>query len=249
MQGMGNGYDGHFFENLQKSQVPSAAAIAPFLFEVLQPRSAIDIGCGRGFWLLELSRLGVERIYGMDGPWAPVDKLAFPSEKFQSCDLNSSIRLNESFDLALSLEVAEHLAPERASSFVNDLCALAPAVFFSAAVPGQGGTHHYNEQWPSYWAKLFEKNDFIAYDIVRPRFWNDENITWWYKQNTTLYVHKDKTPELEGLKPYRHCTPDELQSLIHPTLYNQKIRAANPGFGKWIRSGKKALIKSIKNRV
>ncbi|RMD82912.1 MAG: methyltransferase domain-containing protein, partial [Lentisphaerae bacterium] len=41
-----------------------------------------------------------------------------------------------SFDLVVSLEVAEHLPPERADSFVADLCARSGYVLFSAAVPG-----------------------------------------------------------------------------------------------------------------
>ena len=57
---------------------------------------------------------------------------------------------------SISLEVAEHLSPGRAESFISDLCQAAPVVLFGAAIPGQGGVGHLNEQWQSYWANLFE---------------------------------------------------------------------------------------------
>ena len=34
------------------------------------------------------------------------------------------------------------------------------AVLFSAAIPGQGGQDHLNEQWPEYWQKKFEVNGY-----------------------------------------------------------------------------------------
>jgi hypothetical protein len=52
----------------------------------------------------------------------------------------------------VSLEVAEHLQPKRSASFVADLVALAPAVLFSAAIPGQPGTDHINPRWQDEWA-------------------------------------------------------------------------------------------------
>lgn len=58
--------------------------------------------------------------------------------------------MNRAFDLAVTVEVAEHLPSSRAQSFVADLVHLASAIAFSAAIPGLGGTKHINEQWPDY---------------------------------------------------------------------------------------------------
>jgi hypothetical protein len=52
----------------------------------------------------------------------------------------------ERFDLAASLEVAEHLSSARADGFVEHLTRLSDRVLFSAEVPGQGGYGHRNEQ-------------------------------------------------------------------------------------------------------
>ena len=84
------------------------------------------------------------------------------------------------------------MPPERGERFVADLVALAPVVLFSAAIPGQGGTDHINEQWQDYWARLFAKHDYVALDFLRLKFWNDSRIEWWYRQNIILYVRRDR---------------------------------------------------------
>jgi hypothetical protein len=61
------------------------------------------------------------------------------------------------FDLAICLEVAEHLPPEAAEGFIDSLTRLAPVVLFSAAITFQVGNQHLNGQWPDYWATLFRR--------------------------------------------------------------------------------------------
>ena len=65
--------------------------------------------------------------------------------------------LERKFDLAISLEVAEHLKSSSSEDFVQSLTTLAPMILFSAAIPHQGGLHHINEQWLEYWGDLFNK--------------------------------------------------------------------------------------------
>jgi hypothetical protein len=92
------------------------------------------------------------------------------------------------FDIALSLEVAEHLPDQRAQRFVHDLCRLAPIVIFSAAIPGQGGTGHVNEQWPDYWYHLFEAEGFVVDSGFRYTIWDDDRIENWYRQNILICI-------------------------------------------------------------
>lgn len=245
---MASGYNDDFFDDLQDTQVPSARSVVPFLAGLIKPSSVVDVGCGRGFWLSEFAHHGAEQVFGVDGPWAPVDKLAISGENFKSCNLDEAIRLERKFDLAISLEVAEHLPAERAESFVRDLCNLAPAVFFGAAIPGQGGLNHYNEQWPSYWAALFGACGYTAYDVVRPAFWSNQDVTWWYKQNTALYVEKSRADAFPELQSYQPCEAADLPALVHPELFEQKVKAANPGFGSWLKKGKQALLTSANKR-
>ena len=135
-------YDRQFYLNTHKLNQQAANVVLPIIFDITPVRSAVDVGCGVGTWLYSAEKLGVETILGIDGP--SLDKnLAIVDEKFiETHDLEYEIKIGSKFDLAISLEVAEHLSDERADGFVGDLCALSDLVLFSAAIPGQGGTHH-----------------------------------------------------------------------------------------------------------
>jgi hypothetical protein len=125
--------------------------------------------------------------------------------------------------LALSLEVAEHLPPESANSFVASLVQLAPAVLFSAAVPGQGGVQHINEQWQSFWARCFERQGYRTVDILRPRIWADSRVAFYYRQNALLYVAQDTAASLTSLP----ATPVNLD-IVHPEMLRAALAAAAP---------------------
>ena len=129
------------------------------------------------------------------------DQLLIPTDRFLRCRVGETLPVEERFDLAISLEVAEHLPQTHAAAFVGELTRLAPAVLFSAAIPGQGGLNHVNEQWPDYWAALFEAQGFQPIDTLRWRIWGDDQITWWYKQNLLLFAADDAlaaNPRLGG---------------------------------------------------
>ncbi|MDW8444469.1 MAG: hypothetical protein RML45_09315 [Acetobacteraceae bacterium] len=127
------------------------------------------------------------------------------------------IDLDRRFDLALSLEVAEHLPPERAAGFVADLVRLAPAVLFSAAIPLQGGTNHVNERWQAFWAGLFASHGYRAFDVIRPRVWDDPRVEPWYRQNTVLFL-ADGHPETERVAKAERDAPRPL-SVVHPAVF------------------------------
>jgi hypothetical protein len=93
--------------------------------------------------------------------------------------------------MAMSLEVAEHLDKEAADNFIKLLTDLADIVLFSAASQFQLGTHHVNCQPPSYWSNKFKNLGFSCFDIIRPKFWENDEIPHWYRQNTLCYVKKD----------------------------------------------------------
>ena len=107
--------------------------------------SVVDVGCGTDVWLSVLKEKGVKTIQGYDGNWVlDAEALAIPRECFSAVDLNKSFEVDRRFDLAMSMEVAEHLVPESSANFVRSLTRLSDIVLFSAAVPGQGGTNHIN---------------------------------------------------------------------------------------------------------
>ena len=107
------------------------------------------------------------------------------------------------FDLAISLEVAEHLEPQRSDSLVRDLCALADTVLFAAAIPFQGGAGHINERWQSWWAQKFSENGYDPFDVLRRDIWGRRDIAWWYKQNTIFYVKRNSPAHARFLRASR----------------------------------------------
>lgn len=157
------------------------------------------------------SKLQKLKIFGIDGN--DVDSSLFYIDKkfYRKVDLTQDFRQilkqieiesgAKKFDLAESLEVAEHLHKEYARNFVSLLTSLSDIVLFYAAIPFQGGTNHFNEQPPSYWAKYFKEFDFVCFDF-RNKVWENKKIACYYRQNVLLFAHKSKRELLEskGLK-------------------------------------------------
>jgi SAM-dependent methyltransferase len=163
-------YGSSFYVQQRDGSLNSAKAILPLVFALTKPKSVVDFGCGVGTWLAAAKRLGVEHCLGLEGPWVKTQPLAAADLEIRDTDLEQTVSLQERYDLAISLEVAEHLAPERADSFVADLCRASNVVLFSAAIPGQDGDGHQNEQWPSYWAERFIRLEYMPLDVIRAAY-------------------------------------------------------------------------------
>jgi SAM-dependent methyltransferase len=180
----GTPYDDDFFSHLHAGSLQSARAILPRVLELTSAASVVDVGCGSGSWMRALGELGVTDVWGVDGSYAPADVGTYGT--FVAHDLRRPLRLSRRFDLAICLEVAEHLPAERATGLVADLVEAAPAVLFSAAIPGQGGTGHINLRWSDYWVSLFESHRWTCWDAIRPWIRTNDAVYWWYRQNTFL---------------------------------------------------------------
>lgn len=164
----------------------SAEAIVPLVMNLLHPSRVVDVGCGTGTWLATFLARGATDVHGFDGPYIDRSTLEIPADRFTAVDLAQPVALGRGFDLAVCLEVAEHLPASRAASLVHSLAQLAPVVLFSAAVPLQGGVDHVNEQWPEYWADHFTRHGYVAIDCLRRKIWRDEQVAWFYAQNLLL---------------------------------------------------------------
>jgi hypothetical protein len=216
-------YSQSFYINRHEKTVYSANTILSILLERIPSiNSVIDVGCGVGTWLSVLLEKGIKEIQGIDGNWVDRNLLVIPQESFEQVDLSKSVELPKRYDLAISLEVAEHLPPERAEAFVSLLTGAADTVLFSAAIPFQGGTNHINEQWPFYWAGLFNFHDYEVHDFIRPKIWNDSQIPFWYRQNILLFTKRLKS---DGIQPENDTfdTQSLPLSIVHPDLYLSKI--------------------------
>ena len=215
-----NPYDQAFYADVSRMARDSAKAIVPIVVELVQPTSVIDVGCGTGTWLTAFVEQGVTTYLGIDGDYVPRDALSIDASHFVAADLRRPVSVGHTtYDLAVSLEVAEHLPEEAGDVFVDSLTRLAPVVLFSAAIPGQGGVDHINERWQDYWAERFALRRFVPLDAIRPRVWDNEKVAWFYAQNTLLYAHEDAVAASDRLRKEVESRERLLLNVVHPRPY------------------------------
>lgn len=199
-----------FYALQRRGSERSAQVVLPIIFDAVQPKSVIDVGCGVGTWLAVAHRLGTATTVGLEGAWVQGLPLAHPQLDVRVADLETALPAQQRYDLAVCMEVAEHLSPTRAESFVAELCTLSDHVLFSAAIPWQGGTHHLNERPQSYWATLFAERGYGARDLVRPKVWRNGRVSYWYRQNALLFSKgavSDPTLKFDIKHPIHFVTP------------------------------------------
>jgi len=214
-------YSSGFFDRIDTASRDSAAAMLPPLVDILKPASAIELGAGAGAWSGQLLALGLSEVIAVDGEWQTDRAMHVPRAAFRAHDLQTPLDLNRRFDLAIALEVAEHLAESAADVFVSSLTRHADVVLFSAAMPLQGGTNHINEQPPSYWIAKFSERGYACLDIIRPMFWNNRNVATYYKQNGYLFAHESRTELIATLRDRQARLYEGSSSLwfVHPDQY------------------------------
>ncbi len=217
-------YAAEFYNTIRGGSRRSAQAVVPIVLQLVQPRSIVDVGCGDGTWLAVFREFGVSDTFGLDGDYVDRRLLQIPQDQFRATDLSSPFGLPRTFDLAVSLEVAEHLPPQSAVGFVDSLTQLAPAVLFSAAIPLQGGTQHLNEQWPDYWAALFKARDYLPIDCIRGRIWGNEQVEYWYVQNLLLFARAGCMLENSDLRREFEKTNLRQLALVHPRRFLQPFQ-------------------------
>lgn len=218
-------YSTEFFVRMGQGSRDSAAAVVPLVMKLLQPRSVIDVGCGTGSWLAAFKQHGVADVLGIDGPYVDPAQLEIETCEFMAADVTQSIEVGREFDLAISVEVAEHLPESGADQFVEMLARLAPVILFSAAAPHQGGEHHINEQWPDYWVKRFSAKGFAALDPIRRLLWNRAGIDWWYAQNLLLFARPDQLATILAKLPEFERSEENagILALVHPRNYLHQV--------------------------
>lgn len=189
-------YDDVFYFENRAGSIMSARAVLSVILSSLKCNSIVDFGCGTGTWLWVAQNFGVESILGLDGEYVHSRQLMIPKACFRATNLEEPVKLDQRYDLAMSLEVAEHLHEQCADIFVTSLCNAADVVLFSAAHPGQGGDGHINEQPMEYWERKFAMHGYKPIQI-KCLFENDEDVENWYKENVVLFVCKAKMREVE----------------------------------------------------
>jgi SAM-dependent methyltransferase len=184
-------YTQTYYSSISGPSRRAAEVILPRLDRALRPRSIVDVGCGTGAWLEVWVRvLGKTDYVGIDGDYVDERQLLILRRRFQPRDISQRFELPRTFDLAMALEVAEHLDPDRSEQFVDNLVRLSDRVLFSAAPPGQGGRNHTNERPYTYWKERFERHGYQTFDYVRPHAIQFSDLEPWFKYNPLLFVRE-----------------------------------------------------------
>jgi SAM-dependent methyltransferase len=143
-----------FYHVLARDNAPGVVGAVADTFP--DARSYLDVGAGSGAFSAEARRRGKYVVACENSPFGRavakaqrLDARSFDLEADPPADVGVA-------DLALCLEVAEHLPPPMGETLVRFLIRQAENIVFSAAHPGQGGTGHVNEQPKQYWIDRFE---------------------------------------------------------------------------------------------
>jgi SAM-dependent methyltransferase len=255
-----NLYTNSFFEGHSDGSESSARVILPILSEWIQFQNVVDVGCGIGNWLSVFVEKGISDVVGVDGSYVDRELLQIEKSHFVEHDLTLPLHLERRFDLAMCMEVAEHLPEASANTIVKSLVGLSDQILFSAAIPGQPGTGHINPQWQSYWIEKFKNHGYFCTDCVRPAVWNNPKVQYWYAQNSFLFV-SDIARNSTELK-HRHLSGehDTVTDVVHPKQQayylaelekaEQRLQwAQDPGVLGVIRSLPTAIQKALLRRL
>jgi hypothetical protein len=188
------------------------------LVELLQPKSIVDFGCNSKGWLSFFRAEEINELWGI-----AIDKALEDLEDFEDklylFDFKNSLTLNQSFDLALCLEVAETIPKQYTKKFIGTLSHLSPVILFAAAIPMQGRRGHLNEQWQPYWAQQFQAQGFVAIDFFRKKLWNNPDIDPYYAQNLLLFVRQECLQDYPQLASVAQANDTTEMALVHPKVY------------------------------
>lgn len=198
-------YNESFYNEMKKNSSEatnksSAELIVPYILQLFpNTRSIVDFGGAIGIWAKEFINCGITDVHVIDGNWVKKEQLEIPESCFETFDFSKQkYEPTRKYDIAMSLEVAEHISPERADLFVQSLIESSDVIIFSAAIPAQGGVMHINEQPQSYWKKKFEKYGYKAIDPIRTEFQNNFMVQTHYRQNILVYVKNlENYPDIE----------------------------------------------------
>lgn len=129
-----------------------------FLINDLKINSVLEIGCGRGYALLEFQKLGC-KVLGIDGsPSAIRDNLV--PDRVKEIDFTKiKAEPQQKYDLVYSVEFVEHVEDSCKENFLTCFDA-GKYIIMTFADVGQGGHHHVNCRPANYWIETIENRGY-----------------------------------------------------------------------------------------
>lgn len=151
-------YTEEYFKQIIEEEEGQADRLASYLISTYQPKSVVDFGCANGLYLEPFYNTGNIHVLGLDYSAEAVKMAKIPN--IVLTDLRQPYNTVSKFDLALCIEVLEHIEEEYADIVVENIINSSDIVIISPATIGQGGVGHVNLQYKKYWKEKFEKEGF-----------------------------------------------------------------------------------------
>ena len=113
------------------------------------PKKVIDLGCGLWTFVKVFQEHWVDA-YWVNWERIEKDKLFIEENYLIIKNLEKYFDFEKKYDLAISLEVAEHIDEKFSDNFIKTITSCSDYIVFSAAIPWQWWQNHINEQPPEY---------------------------------------------------------------------------------------------------
>ena len=188
-------------------------------------KSFIDFGSGRGAWAKAFEELGYDDYYLIDHPALDTESvLVKRKDRVIKCDIDIELPKLIRADLVLCIEVLEHFDMKRAKPIIDYLTSCSDLILFSAAVPGQGGKGHLNEQPHGFWHKCFYANGFDYFDEFKVKILDCvDQSNFYHAQNIFVYYHKERRNEFSRFGKLFN----ESFEIRHASMLNKKPGIVN----------------------
>lgn len=191
-------YDAKFYDLNITEGTKMAIWFVPLLREIFQFKSLLDVGCGTGHYLRFCVDHGLSDVLGIEGSPHAFERLLVDKSQVVRHDLREPFRAGRKWDVALSIEVAEHIDKASAGTYVRTLATSSDTVVLTAARPGQGGRAHVNLQPPEWWQERFRQEHF-EYDErlterlkagIRRARESGAFVTSWFEPNVMVFRNR-----------------------------------------------------------
>jgi hypothetical protein len=189
-------YTHEFYADVASRADITSQIVAEAVSKFLTIQTLTDVGCGSGIWTKNflLKNNAINKAFTIDLPGTDREYLDSQSrDVYKVVNIDKDLTMDPSLpsgvvDLVICVEVLEHIQELSARELISEFGKKTKFLVFSAAIPGQGGTHHINEQKYSYWYKHLRKAGFIPLDIFRDLLKISE-VPSYYKNNLIFCIN------------------------------------------------------------
>jgi hypothetical protein len=184
-------YSYDFHKSIESEEQPQAAKLAEFIQQNYNPSVFLDFGSSSGLYVREIKqRMPTIESIGYEFAEDAV-KNALCSDIILADLTNPLDRVKKDNTVGICLEVLEHISEDDWKPVLQNISNLCDVIFFSAAIPGQGGTGHINCRWKIDWIRRFNKLGWVVdLDMTRNviREMQTTRHMGWFINNIVVFV-------------------------------------------------------------